>query len=69
MLPDGATFASVLAGVDEFRLTSFQPGYFYGDTGFNVRVDNLSLGTSAVPVPGTLLLLASGLVALLRRWR
>jgi hypothetical protein len=69
MLPDGATFASVLAGVDEFRLTSFQPGYFYGNTGFNVRVDNLSVSTSAVPVPGAVWLLASGLAALARRRR
>jgi hypothetical protein len=69
MLPDGATFASVLAGVDEFRLTSYQPGYFYGFTDFNVRVDNLSIATTAVPVPGALLLFASGLIPLLRRRR
>jgi hypothetical protein len=69
MLPDGATFASVLAGVDEFRLTSYQPGFFYGFTNFNVRVDNLSVSTTAVPVPGALLLFASGLIPLLRRRR
>lgn len=66
LLPEGATFATVLAGVDEFRLTSFQPGYFYGFTDFNVRVDNLYLSVTPVPVPGALLLFVSGLVALLR---
>ena len=40
-LPPGATFATVLAGADEFRVTSYQPGYFYGFTDFNVRVDNV----------------------------
>ena len=40
-LPPGATFASVLASVDEFRVTSYQPGWFYGFTDFNVRVDNI----------------------------
>jgi hypothetical protein len=69
VLPDGATFASVLAGVDEFRLTSFQPGYFYGFTNFNVRVDNLYVAVTPIPAPGALLLLASGLVALARRRR
>jgi len=69
MLPDGATFASVLAGVDEFRLTSYQPGWFYGFTQFDVSVDNLSIATTPVPVPGALLLFASGLIPLLRRRR
>jgi hypothetical protein len=69
ILPDGATFASVLAGVDEFRLTSFQPGFFYGFTDFDVRVDNLSIATTPVPVPGALLLFATGLIPLLRRRR
>jgi uncharacterized protein (TIGR03382 family) len=69
VLPDGATFASVLAGVDEFRLTSFQPGYFYGFTDFNVRVDNLFVSVTPVPGPGALVLLASALAALGRRRR
>jgi uncharacterized protein (TIGR03382 family) len=59
----------VLAGVDEFRLTSYQPGWFYGFTDFNVRVDNLSVSVTPVPVPGALLLFASALVPLLRRRR
>ena len=40
-LPEGATFATVLAGVDEFRINTYQPGWFYGFTDFNVRVDNI----------------------------
>lgn len=69
ILPDGATFASVLAGVDEFRITSFQPGWFYGFTIFNVQVDNVFVNVAPVPVPGALLLFASGIVALLYRRR
>lgn len=70
-LPDGATFATVLAGVDEFRLTSYQPGFFYGFTDFNVRVDNLAVSVTpaTVPVPGALLLFATGLIPVLRRRR
>jgi hypothetical protein len=69
MLPEGATFASVLAGVDEFRLTSYQPGFVYGFTDFNVRVDNLSVSVAPVPAPGAFFLFASGLIAIVRRRR
>jgi len=68
MLPEGATFATVLAGVDEFRLTSYQPGFFYGFTDFDVRVDNLAVSVTpaAVPLPGALLLFVTGLIPMLR---
>ena len=69
VLPEGATFASVLAGADEFRLTSYQPGFFYGFTDFNVLVDNLSVSVTPVPAPGALFLFASGVIAIVRRRR
>jgi hypothetical protein len=42
-LPPGRTFASVMAGVDEVRWTTFVPGFFYGGTEFGLGVDNISL--------------------------
>lgn len=41
MLPPGVTFADVMASVDELAFTTYEPGYFYGFTDFDVRFDNL----------------------------
>lgn len=43
ILPPGATFASVLASVDEVRITGAVPGFFFIDTFFDVRIDNLAV--------------------------
>jgi hypothetical protein len=51
-LPPGTTFADVLAGVDEIAYTTFEPGFFFGETAFNLRLDNLSIFEGAPPVPG-----------------
>jgi hypothetical protein len=51
-LPPGTTFADVLAGVDEIALTTFEPGWFFGETAFDVRIDNVSIFTAPPPVPG-----------------
>ena len=65
ILPAGATFASVMAGVDEMRVTTFEPGFFFGFTIFDVRVDNVSL---TVPAPSTAAtLMAFGAFGLRRR--
>ncbi len=65
ILPDGATFATVLAGVDEVRFTTFVPGFFFGFTNFDVRFDNVRV---TVPAPATTLLLGGvGLCAMRRR--
>lgn len=66
ILPADRTFASVLANVDEMRFTTYEPGFFYGFTEFNLQYDNPSI--EAVPEPT----LAAGLLpaaALLRRRR
>lgn len=54
MLPEGRTFASVLADVDEIRFTTLQPGWFYGFTYFDLQFDNVTV--QGVPGPGALAL-------------
>ena len=73
-LPPDRSFANVLASVDEIAFTTFVPGYFYGWTGYDVVVDNISIdsGSAAdVPEPGSLAMLAGGLgmLGLARRRR
>jgi len=72
-LPPDRSFADVLASVDEIAFTTYVPGYFYGWTGYDVVVDNLSIGAAAaeVPEPGSLAMLAGGLgmLGLARRRR
>ena len=42
-LPDGATFASVLASVDEFQITGAVPGFWFSDANFDVLIDNVTV--------------------------
>ncbi|QOJ14238.1 MAG: PEP-CTERM sorting domain-containing protein [Planctomycetia bacterium] len=51
-LPPGRTFASVLANVEEIRFTTFEPGYFYGFTNFELRFDNPTVSALAAPILG-----------------
>jgi len=65
ILPDGASFASVLASVDEFHITGAVPGFFFGTAFSDISIDNIRL---TVPAPGTAALLGlGGLVATRRR--
>jgi hypothetical protein len=64
ILPAGATFASVLAGVDEFEITTFVPGFFYTSAQFDVRIDNVAV---TIPEPASLAILALGLLTVIRR--
>ncbi len=43
ILPEGATFASVLASVDEFDVTGAVPGYFFGNAFWDVLIDNITI--------------------------
>ena len=43
ILPAGATFASVLAGVDEFDVTGAVPGYFFTNAYWDVLIDNVTV--------------------------
>ena len=66
ILPAGRTYADVLASVDEVRLTTFVPGYFYGVNFWEVGFDNVRV--SRVPAPASLAMLgAVGLFGARRR--
>ncbi|MGH8171797.1 MAG: hypothetical protein ACREPX_01540 [Rhodanobacteraceae bacterium] len=43
ILPEGITFADVMASVDEVAFTTYEPGWFFGFTIFDVRIDNLRI--------------------------
>jgi len=67
ILPADRTFASVLAGVDEVAFTTYEPGFFFGFTAFDVRLDNVAIATqpigAAVPaMPGWGLWTLAGIV-------
>ena len=66
ILPAGASFASVLASVDEFHITGAVPGFFFGTAFSDVSIDNIRL---TVPAPGTAALLGLGGLAATRRRR
>ena len=42
-LPVDRTFASVLDGADEIAFTTYQPGWAFGFTDFDVRIDNVRI--------------------------
>ncbi|MBC24167.1 MAG: hypothetical protein CMJ32_09670 [Phycisphaerae bacterium] len=55
ILPPDRTYGSVLQGVDAVVFTTFVPGYVFGFTDYNVRVDNISITTAdAQPCNGDL---------------
>ncbi len=65
-LPAGASFATILAGVDEFRITGAVPGFLHGHGFWDVQIDNISV---VVPEPASGALLTAGVVAAFRRRR
>jgi hypothetical protein len=67
VLPNGATFASILSSVDEFQITTFVPGFFFTNSFWDMRIDNVSI--SNIPTPGALALFGLSGIACLRRRR
>ena len=43
ILPEGITFADVLAGYDEVVVTTLEPGFFFGFTDHDIIIDNITL--------------------------
>jgi hypothetical protein len=73
ILPPDRTFADVLAGIDEVVLTTYEPGWFFGFTDFDIRLDNISIATTGSPacpgdVDGDGVTGFSDLVVLLSAW-
>lgn len=66
-LPDGVSFADVLKKVDQVRITTAVPGFFYGDSSVNITIDNIAV--TAVPEPSTWISLLLGLVLFAARRR
>ncbi len=50
ILPAGASFASVLASVDEFDITGAVPGWFFGHANWDVLIDNVTVIVENGPV-------------------
>jgi hypothetical protein len=48
-LPPGVTYAQVLSQVDEFRLTTMRPGYFYAASFWQAGFDNLRIEHLGAP--------------------
>ena len=48
-LPDDRTFASVLASADEIAFTTYQPGWGFGFTDFDVRFDTVRITACSTP--------------------
>jgi hypothetical protein len=49
MLPANRTFSDVLAGIDQVAFTTLEPGFFFGFTDFDVRLDNIRIASTAEP--------------------
>ncbi|MCA9304834.1 MAG: hypothetical protein KC996_11990 [Phycisphaerales bacterium] len=67
ILPDGVTFADVLADVDEIAFTTIEPGFFFSFDDYDVTLDNISITTT--PAPSAMALLAIGGMVGTRRRR
>ena len=52
ILPTGATFATILAGVDEVQITGAVPGYFFNNAFYDMRIDNVTVekGTGCIGI-------------------
>ncbi|MHC5003358.1 MAG: PEP-CTERM sorting domain-containing protein [Planctomycetota bacterium] len=44
-LPEGVTFADIISGVDRIHFTTFEPGWFFSSSDYDVSVDNITITT------------------------
>jgi hypothetical protein len=69
ILPEGRTFADVLAGADEIAFSTLLPGFFFGETQFNVRLDNITIITEmAGDVNGDEVVNFADILAIIGQW-
>jgi hypothetical protein len=66
-LPDGVTFADILANVDEIAISTFLPDFFFTNDDYDMTLDNISIST--VPAPTSFALIALGGMVGTRRRR
>lgn len=52
MLPADRTFADVLAGIDAVAFTTLEPGFLFGFTDFDLRLDNIQIDANALFTDG-----------------
>jgi hypothetical protein len=53
ILPENRTFTDVLAGADAIVFTTFQPGFFFSEAFFQMRLDNITIETTGgETIPG-----------------
>ena len=65
-LPDGVTYADIMANVDEMAISTILPGFFFSFDDYDVTLDNITIST--VPAPASLALITfGGLVGTRRR--
>ncbi len=68
ILPDGVTYADIMANVDEMAISTILPGFFFSFDDYDVTLDNISI-TTTVPAPSSLALLGVAGIAGTRRRR
>jgi hypothetical protein len=66
-LPEGVTYADILADVDEMAITTILPGFFFTFDDYDVTLDNITIST--VPAPSALALIGFGGMVGTRRRR
>jgi len=66
-LPDGVTFADVLADVDEMAFSTLLPDFFFSFDDYDMTLDNITVTTT--PTPGAAMLLGVAGIAGTRRRR
>lgn len=65
-LPAGVTYGDILRNVDEFRVSTYEPGFFYGLNFWEFGWDNVNV--SVVPAPSTVFAMGSlGVLSIRRR--
>ncbi len=68
ILPPGRTFADVLAGIDHAVYTTFKPGFLFGQTDFDLQLDNITIDTCPIDFDGSGAVDFNDLLAVLSAW-